>query len=124
MSDHATALSRYTALMAAHGIDIKGRANKYTALNGNMFSFMDASGALFLRLSPQDQTAHDAAFNTGPVLQHGSVMRGYVHLPQSVWQDDRAMARLIAACLRNAQSLKPKPKAKAKATTRAAKKKP
>ena len=109
MPDHATALVKYTAHMAAHDIPIKGKANKYTSLNGNMFSFLDKDGHLYLRLSPEDQARHDATHGTGPVMQHGSVMRGYVHLPDALWNDDAALAEIIVACIHNAQSLKPKP---------------
>lgn len=42
----------------------KGAANAYTSLNGHMFSFLDKTGALSLRLGKEDRDAFLVEFDT------------------------------------------------------------
>lgn len=74
----------YVALAEQHwGLPVQGEANPYTSLNGNMFSFLSKEGDICLRMSQQDQSAFWAEHGGEPVVQYGSVMNGYVTLPQS-----------------------------------------
>ena len=44
---YADALTRYRILMSQlDGTEVKGKANPYTSMNGNMFSFLDKAGVL------------------------------------------------------------------------------
>jgi TfoX/Sxy family transcriptional regulator of competence genes len=49
-----------------------------------MFSFLAADGTVALRLS--DELADDflSRYQSGPVIQYGSVMRGYVSVPHDL----------------------------------------
>lgn len=64
--------------------ELKGAKNPYTARNGHMFSFLDAKGAMALRLSDALQQDFLACYNSGPVIQYGSVMRGYLSVPDDL----------------------------------------
>lgn len=47
----AAVLVRYEQLVADHGVaERKGTKTPYTSCNGHMFSFLDASGTMALRL--------------------------------------------------------------------------
>lgn len=88
------ALAQYLAVVEASEADciVKGAKNPYTARNGHMFSFLAADGAMALRL-PDDLTAElSAAYDTGPVVQYGSVMRGYSSIPATLLDDTPALA--------------------------------
>lgn len=101
---------KYEALAAAHwGAEVKGKANPYTSLNGNMFSFLDKTGALAVRLEPEHRARHNAEHGLGPVEQYNSVMKDYVWVPEAVLDDPKKLDRLMLAALEFAQSLKPKP---------------
>ena len=78
------ALGRYAVVVEAAGEVVKGAKNPYTSRNGHMFSFLDADGAMAIRLS--DELADDflSRYESGPVIQYGSVMRGYVSIPDDL----------------------------------------
>jgi len=77
------ALRLYTAVVAAAGVDanVKGAKNPYTSRNGHMFSFLDADGAMALRLSDEAGEEFRSRYDSGPVIQYERVMRGYVSVP-------------------------------------------
>ncbi|MCB1336965.1 MAG: hypothetical protein KDK10_05755 [Maritimibacter sp.] len=102
-----TVLERLAA--AVPGLQVKGKAMPYLAVNGNMFAFADPEGALCLRFSEAERAQLAAEFGTGPVEQYGAVMRGYVALPEAVIADTARLQALFAACLDHARQLKPKP---------------
>jgi hypothetical protein len=80
------ALSRYTAVVAQSTGDstVKGAKNPYTSRNGHMFSFLDEDGTMALRLSDADAEEFLAEYDSGPVMQYGRVMRGYVSVPSEL----------------------------------------
>ncbi len=84
---------------------VKGKANPYTSMNGNMFSFLDKAGIVCLRMSKEDRIAYAEEFGTDEVIQYGSVMRGYVALPAERLADPDGLEEVFAACLTFARSL-------------------
>ncbi len=80
------ALTRYAAVVDGSTGDsaLKGAKNPYTARNGHMFSFLDADGTMALRLSDELSEEFMARYESGPVIQYGSVMRGYVSVPDDL----------------------------------------
>ncbi len=77
------AIELYAAVVDGSAGDsaLKGAKNPYTARNGHMFSFLTAQGTMALRLSDELQNDFLARYDSGPVIQYGSVMRGYVSVP-------------------------------------------
>ena len=77
------ALAEYQAVVEAAGGDavVKGAKNPYTSRNGHMFSFLTPDGTMALRLSDELGVQFQAEHDSGPVMQYGSVMRGYVSVP-------------------------------------------
>ena len=103
------AIARYAEIVAAHpGIDLKGKANPYTAMNGNMFSFLDKAGVLCLRLPKADRDQFMAHHKTAPVEQYGAVMKEYVAVPEALAADPDQVAALFAQSVAYAETLKPK----------------
>jgi hypothetical protein len=70
------ALERYAAVVEQAGEPVKGAKNPYTSRNGHMFSFLDLDGAMALRLSDELIDEFLSRYESGPVIQYGSVMRG------------------------------------------------
>jgi hypothetical protein len=88
------ALELYTAVVeqsAAHA-SVKGAKNPYTSRNGHMFSFLDAAGTMALRLSDELREDFLTRYDSGPVMQHGSVMRGYVAVPDELLHNTDELA--------------------------------
>ncbi len=77
------ALARYRAAIEAARSEavIKGAKNPYTSRNGHMFSLLTSDGSMALRLSGERGEQFQAEYASGPVMQYGSVMRGYVSVP-------------------------------------------
>jgi hypothetical protein len=92
------ALELYTAAVDASSIDaeVKGAKNPYTSRNGHMFSFLDREGAMAIRLSDDLREEFMAAYDSGPVIQYGSVMRGYVSIPSDLLEDTGEAASWLA----------------------------
>lgn len=83
------ALERYRAVVEASSGDaiVKGAKNAYTSRNGHMFSFLDPSGVVALRLPDELTEQFRAEFESGPVMQYNSVMRGYSSVPPDLVAD-------------------------------------
>jgi hypothetical protein len=83
------ALEHYLAVVEASSRDcaVKGAKNPYTSLNGNMFSFLAPDGTMALRMSEEMAAAFSGAYQTGPVVQYGSTMRGYRSVPGELLAD-------------------------------------
>jgi hypothetical protein len=82
----AGALELYAAVVDGSSGDsaLKGAKNPYTARNGHMFSFLDRDGTMALRLPDDLQDEFLARYESGPVVQYGSVMQGYVSVPDDL----------------------------------------
>lgn len=103
-------LERYEALVTAHfGDKVKGKANRYTSMNGNMYSFLDKDGTICLRLSEAGKEAFNTANGTSDVIQYGAVMRGYVAVPEAFYDDEERLSAVFGECLENARTLPAKP---------------
>ncbi|MGZ5384422.1 MAG: TfoX/Sxy family protein [Acidimicrobiia bacterium] len=79
----AEALDLYAAVVEGSTGDsaLKGAKNPYTARNGHMFSFLDIDGTMALRLADDLRDEFLARYESGPVVQYGSVVHGYVSVP-------------------------------------------
>lgn len=72
----ADRLERYSGLVAAHPeVDLKGAAMPYTSRNGHMFSFLDPTGTMALRLSPDDRREFIHRYQSAIAEQYGRQMK-------------------------------------------------
>ena len=115
MTTRDRVLDIYAGLVAAYeGVEIKGAKSNYTAVNGNMFSFVDPDGGLCIRLSEVGKAAFNEENGQGDVVQYGAVMRGYVAVPEGMLGDRAAVRALFAEAVNHARALKRKPTKKAR----------
>jgi hypothetical protein len=116
----AEPLAQYEQLVAtAPGIERKGATVPYTSMNGNMFSYLDKTGALALRLPAEARAAFVEKYQTGPVMPYGVVQPEYVAVPAALLANTAELAPYFAQSVAYAKSLKAKPttgKRAAKAT--------
>ena len=103
------ALDRYVAVVERAGGDVKGAKNPYTSHNGHMFSFLDADGAVALRLSDELAAKFIAQCESGPVRQYGAVMRGYVSVPDGLLSDAPSLVQWFEKSWSWTGTLDPKP---------------
>lgn len=116
----AESLERYDAVVAAApGLERTGAKTPYTSRNGHMFSFLDAAGVMALRLAEDKGAEFRAAYESGPVEQHGRVMKGYVAVPTSLLADIDELRPWLEASHAWIGTLKPKATTRSKKSSRA-----
>lgn len=103
------ALERYAAVVERAGEPVKGAKNPYTSRNGHMFSFLDAEGTMALRLSKNLADEFLSMYESGPVIQYGSVMRGYVSIPDDLLSDTEELGPWFEKAFAWIGTLEPKP---------------
>jgi hypothetical protein len=100
----------YDRLVAAvPEVERKGATMPYTSVNGNMFSYLDASGSMAMRLSATDRAAFIDQFGTTLHEAYGIVQKEYVTVPASLLDDTERLLPWFRSSFANAQSLRPKP---------------
>ena len=103
------ALHRYAAVVAEAGEVVKGAKNPYTSRNGHMFSFLDGDGTMAIRLSDELADEFLSRYESGPVIQYGSVMRGYVSVPDDLLSDTGEIGSWFKQAYEWIGTLEPKP---------------
>ena len=81
----------------------------YTSVNGNMFSYLDASGVMAMRLSAADRAAFIERFAAGLHEAHGIVQKEYVAVPAAVLDDTELLLPHFRSSYAYALTLRPKP---------------
>lgn len=66
---------------ATPGVERKGATMPYTSRNGHMFSFLDPSGSMALRLPADAREEFLARYDADLAVQHGRTMKEYVVVP-------------------------------------------
>jgi len=105
-------LNRYVAVVEKAGEVVKGAKNPYTSRNGHMFSFLDVEGTMAIRLSDELADEFLSRYDSGPVLQYGSVMRGYVSVPDDLLSDTEELGSWFEKAYEWIGTLEPKAKKK------------
>ena len=112
MSDekYTTNLKLYESLVATNPkVERKGKTMPYTSLNGHMFSFLDIEGKLGLRLPKEERENFLAEFQTELSIQHGSVMKEYVVVPDDLLKNTDKLKKYFDISYGYVNALKPKP---------------
>ncbi len=105
------ALELYTQTVNASRSEsvVKGAKNPYTSRNGHMFSFLDIEGGMALRLSDELREEFLSAYGGGPVIQYGSVMQGYVSVPDNLLGNTDELTAWFMKSYNWIGTLEPKP---------------
>src|SRR5580704_9357819 len=78
-------LALYETLVATNPeIERKGATVPYTSLNGNMFSYLHASGAVALRLPKEEREKFLTKYKTKLFEAYGIIQKEYVTVPDSL----------------------------------------
>lgn len=107
---------QYTQYIEEWGkVPRKGKKNPYTSLNGHMFTFLDTKkNYLAVRLSEKEKKAFNEAHQGADVIQYNSVMKGYVRVPDEIFNNKNQLFELLNQSYSYISSLKPKPTTKKK----------
>lgn len=91
------------------GVQRKGATMPYTSRNGHMFSFLDASGVMALRLPDEAREEFLAQYGTTLAVQHGRTMEEYVVVPEGLLGRTDELAPWLVRAYEWIGTLKPKP---------------
>ncbi len=90
-------------------VERKGASMPYTALDGNMFSYLSAEGVAALRLPAADRERFIQDHGASLMTAHGIVQKEYVAVPDSLLADTERLEPYFAASFAYARTLEPKP---------------
>jgi TfoX/Sxy family transcriptional regulator of competence genes len=108
-------LALYDKLISSNPlIERKGATLPYTAVNGNMFSFLSKEGELSIRLAGEDREKFIKKYKTQLSVQHGVVMKEYVVVPDSLLKKTKELQMYLDASLEYVKTLKSKATKKTK----------
>jgi len=102
-------LNQYDALIAqCNRFDRKGKTMPYTAANGYMFSQFNKACEIGIRFSKETQEKYITKFNTTIYKSYGAVMRGYILIPEAMWQESDVVVKLLNESYDYVMQLEPK----------------
>jgi TfoX/Sxy family transcriptional regulator of competence genes len=100
----------YDKLIATiRGLERKGAANPYTALNGNMVTLLHQSKILAIRLPEHERQQFLKRYKTKLFEAYGTVMPEYVTVPDLLLKDTKALQGYLESSYQYVKTLKPKP---------------
>ena len=103
-------LELYERVVATvEAVERKGATMPYTSRNGHMFSFLDPTGSMALRLSADDRDAFLRSTARPSSEQHGRVMQEFVVVPDDLLERTDELAGWFARSHEWIGTLKPKP---------------
>ena len=73
----------------------KGKTVPYTSANGHMFSLLNKDGQIGFRYSKEVQEKYIQEFGTTLFKSHGATMRGYVLIPEDMFEDLDKLAEYL-----------------------------
>ena len=102
-------LELYQKLLATHpDIDLKGAVHPYTSLNGHMFTYLDQTGTLGIRLAPEDVEAFLKKYKSKLFESYGVVKKDYVTVPDSLLENTKELKKYLEKSYLYVKALKPK----------------
>jgi hypothetical protein len=90
-------------------VELKGATHPYTALNGNMFSYLHPSGSMALRLPADEREKFLKKYNTTLFEAYGVIQKEYVTVPEALLKNTNELKKYFHLSWQYAQALKPKP---------------
>ncbi len=102
-------LKRYDELVdMCPDFERKGKTMPYTSANGHMFSLLNKDGELGIRLSKEDGEKFMQEHATTRFKSYGSFMRGYVLIPEKLFEDRDLLTSTLNEGHKYVMSLEPK----------------
>ena len=86
----------------------KGKTMPYASANGYMFALLNKAGEIGLRFSKEDQQQFLEKHQTTLYKSYGAVMKGYVRIPDEMFEDMNQMAKYLDDSYEYVMTLPPK----------------
>ena len=96
-------------------LTVKGKANPYTSMNGNMFSFLGKDDVLAFRVSKERRAEFLEEHPDAEVVSYNTVMKDYIGVPEDALDDLDGLRVMFSETVEHAKTLPPKPTTKPRA---------
>ena len=102
-------LEIYDAFVArCNRFERKGKTMPYTSANGYMFSLFNKAGEIGIRFSKEIQEKYIKEFKTTIYKSYGATMRGYILIPENLYNNSELIVSLLNESFDYVMSLDPK----------------
>jgi hypothetical protein len=102
-------LALYEKLVATiPEIERKGDLHPYTSLNGHMFTYLNQTGTMGLRLPKEEVEAFLKKYKTTLFESYGVVKKDYVTVPAAMLEKTGELKKYLAISVAYVKTLKPK----------------
>jgi hypothetical protein len=102
-------LALYEALLATNpAIEQKGDVHPYTSQNGHMFTYLDQTGTLGIRLPSAEVDGFLAKYKTTLFESYGVVKKDWVKVPDALLKHTNELKKLLNMSFEHAKTLKPR----------------
>ena len=89
-------------------IERKGAIHPYTSLNGHMFTYLDQTGTMAVRLPKDEVEAFLKKYKTTLFESYGVVKKDYVTVPDTLLKNTKALKKYLDIGYEYVKTLKPK----------------
>jgi predicted DNA-binding protein (MmcQ/YjbR family) len=105
----AAKIELYEKLIATNpDIERKGDVHPYTSMNGHMFSYLDQTGTMGLRLPKDELEAFLKKYKTKLFVSYGVVKKDWATVPDSLLKNTKELKKYLRISYQHVQTLKPK----------------
>jgi hypothetical protein len=105
----AEKLALYETLIATNpGIERKGDVHPYTSVNGHMFTYLDQTGTLGIRLPPDAVEPFLKKYKTTMFESYGVVKKDWVSVPAALLENTKELKKYLDLSFECTKALKPK----------------
>lgn len=102
-------MERYEKLVATiPAIDRKGAVHPYTSQNGHMFTYLDQTGTLGIRLPKDELEAFLKKYKTKLFESYGVVKKDWATVPDGLLKNTTELAKYLKISHEYVKTLKPK----------------
>ncbi len=102
-------LELYEKIIATHpDIERKGDVHPYTSVNGHMFTYLDQTGTMGLRLPKDELEAFLKKYKTKLFESYGAVKKDWATVPDSLLKNTKELKQYLQISYEYTKTLKPK----------------
>jgi hypothetical protein len=102
-------LELYEKLIATNpNLERKGAVHPYTSLNGHMFTYLDQTGTMGIRLPKEELEAFLKKYKTTLFESYGVVKKDYATVPDTLLNNTNALKKYLNISYEYVKTLKPK----------------
>jgi len=102
-------LELYEKLIATNpAIERKGDVHPYTSMNGHMFTYLDQTGTLGIRLPQEELDAFLKKYKTTLFKSYGVVKKDWATVPDALLKNTKDLKKYLQISYDYVKTLKPK----------------